>query len=191
MQIIRYIQKILFSAACLAALNSYAVQVATHPILFQGQDDVTFDKICLKALGKGLLTELHECSLKIAEYAGQKLIDGSYAEFDPKSRKIANIRFKMDFDAYENIKSVLTEKYGPAQIEKSTDAIYWYGDKERSSLIYISKSHPYSSGLNSVASKGATNLVIITKSMRSVMDEFDRNRDLKANQQRAKAVRDL
>ena len=188
------LNKLLISTLCFFTANCFAVQIAKAPILFQGKDAVTFDAVCEKDLGKAGFgfSGLNDCTLKIKEYAGQKVLNDSKAQFDPETKQVGGIYFKVDFNSYEYVKSVLSEKYGEAQSEKFSSAIYWYGDKDGNSFIYISKSDPMGPLIGGTASnKGATNLVIITKEMRQVMNESARKAEIKDKKDKEKAVRGL
>jgi len=73
----------------------------------------------------------------------------------------------------------------------STDAYFWYGDKNHNALICLEKFAPRERFMGRPATDGSTRLIIITAAMRKTQDAVEA-RELRSRQEnKAKALKEL
>ncbi len=120
----------------------------------------------------------------MAEYAGERLIHRggrndvifSSVEYDPATRRVLDLTFAMSGESYDRVKQVLETKYGPPTKD---GPLYWYGDNEGASFIYLTKAHD------------TTRITIITAAMRRARTAFEERQEHQRKERKANAVRGL
>lgn len=173
-----------------------AFTIAKAPILFQGMDEVPLTSVCEpKATDPEIdhqnYSYILKCLPRIDEYAGEKLIRknlaeifSSHVEYDGVTKRVTNIKFFMQDEAYEGVEKLLEAKYGKGESDNGYSHIKrWFGDQYGIAAISL--------GTLNWPSGSYTELTIHTHAMAEAWDKA-RERDLRnMEEKKAKAFKAL